>query len=93
LVVSVLAALLGGLVSKLIGGAKATLLLAALALLLGAVSAYFDRQRVIPPARAAVVGNIEARQNAKQPGWLLLLLPVIGAAGVLAGARLKSEER
>lgn len=93
LVVSVVAAVLGGLVCKLIGGAKAPLGLAVLVVILGVVSAIFERQRVVPPVRAANVGNLEAMQNAKQPIWIHLLMPVIGAVGVLAGAPLKQEGR
>jgi hypothetical protein len=32
---------------------------------------------------------MEAMQNAKQPAWIVLLNPLLGAAGVLVGARLK----
>lgn len=42
-----------------------------------------------PMPRPESVGNVEAMQNAVQPIWITLLNPLIGAAGVLVGARLK----
>jgi hypothetical protein len=34
---------------------------------------------------------VEAMQKAKQPNWVPLALPVIGAVGVLIGAKLKKR--
>ncbi len=39
--------------------------------------------------REATVASSEAMQSGRQPGWLALLNPLIGAVGVLWGARLK----
>jgi hypothetical protein len=35
------------------------------------------------------VSNMEAMQNAKQPAYMLILNPIIGALGVFAGSKLK----
>lgn len=90
--VSALAALVGGFVCKAIARSSgAALALAGLVLVLGVVSAIIGANKTVPPVRAANVGNIEAMNYAKTPTWMMLLMPVIGAAGVLVGARLKSE--
>jgi len=44
-------------------------------------------------ARPETVGLIEAMQNAKQPTWIALLNPLLGAVGVLIGAGLKGSPR
>ena len=43
--------------------------------------------------REGEVSNTEAMQNAKQPAALLVLNPIIGAFGVVAGSRLKKEKK
>jgi hypothetical protein len=42
-----------------------------------------------PHVRAGEVPNLEAMQLAVTPNWLHLLSPVLGAGGVLLGARMK----
>lgn len=42
-----------------------------------------------PQVREASAGNLEAMTNARQPGWVAVLNPIIGAIGVMLGARLK----
>src|ERR1700686_1439646 len=42
-----------------------------------------------PHVRAGEVPNMQGRQLAATPNWMHLLSPVIGAAGVLLGARMK----
>jgi hypothetical protein len=39
--------------------------------------------------RPETVGMFDAMQNARQPTWIALLNPLVGAVGVLMGARLK----
>ena len=41
------------------------------------------------PARAGGVSNMEAMQQARQPKWVHLINPFIGAVGVLVGAGLR----
>lgn len=42
-----------------------------------------------PAARAGDVPNMEAMQQARQPKWVALVNPFIGAVGVLVGAGLR----
>ena len=42
-----------------------------------------------PGVRETAVGMAEAMSNAQQPLWVALLNPIVGALGVLAGARRK----
>ncbi|MNC95311.1 hypothetical protein D3C83_124010 [compost metagenome] len=39
-----------------------------------------------PTVRTADVGHMQAMFNARQPTWVALSLPVIGAIGILIGA-------
>lgn len=42
-----------------------------------------------PTVRTGDVPNLEAMQNARQPMWVALLNPLLGAIGVVVGARMK----
>ena len=44
-------------------------------------------------ARPETVALVEAMQNAKQPLWIALLNPLLGAIGVMIGAGLKGSTR
>lgn len=44
-----------------------------------------------PTVRSGDVPNLEAMQNARQPLWVALVNPFLGAVGVLFGARLKGQ--
>jgi hypothetical protein len=44
-----------------------------------------------PNVRAGEVSNLEAMGLAVSPLWLHLLTPVVSAAGVLLGARMKGR--
>jgi hypothetical protein len=93
-VLSLIAAAAGGYVCAAIArGGRAPLALAVLVLVLGLLAA-------IPVLKAAGDGrelavrtgdvpNMQAMQSAVQPGWVALLNPFLGAAGVLAGAGLR----
>ena len=90
-----LAAIVGGWVCALIARApKPPVALAVLVVVLGLVSAVF--QMVSPDERPTVregeVSMAEAMQNARQPAWVAFLNPLVGAAGVLFGARLGRRE-
>jgi len=67
--------------------------LAGIVLVLGLVLAVpaMMREGGEPLPRPASVGNVEAMQNAVQPLWITLLNPLIGAAGVMAGARRRKD--
>ena len=45
------------------------------------------------PARAGDVPNMEAMQQARQPSWVALVNPFIGAVGVLVGAGLRRRAK
>ena len=45
-----------------------------------------------PGMRTGDVGSMEAMQDAKQPKWMLVLNPFLGAVGCLLGGRLKKTE-
>jgi hypothetical protein len=76
--------------------AKAPLALAGLVVVLGlllALPILLASESGQPQVREGNVGNLEAMQNAKQPAWVMVLNPFIGAAGVLLGARLKGSDQ
>jgi len=88
-VVSFVAALIGGMVSVAIArdsrGPKA---LAVLVLMIGILFAIpVMRQAPNSEPRTAAVGNMEAMGKARQPLWAALLNPVIGVLGVMIGGR------
>jgi hypothetical protein len=87
---SIIAAIVGGYLCGIIAKRKgAVLALAGITLILGfamAIPAMLDDRPDEP--RTAEVGNMDAMRKAKQPLWIALLNPVIGAAGVLVGGSL-----
>lgn len=92
LVLGTLAAVAGGYVCAMIGRRRMPVrALAALVLGLGlalAIPAVLAGNKE-HKARSGEVSNTEAMQGARQPGWFALLNPLIGAAGVVLGARLR----
>lgn len=91
LALSLAAAIAGGWVCARVGGSSAApRALAALVLVLGVVMALPTLNPASDPrptVRTGDVPNMEAMTNARQPAWVAFLLPVIGAAGVMIGAR------
>src|SRR5215212_7972849 len=89
------AAIIGGYVCASISrGTRAPVALAILVIVLGVLAAIpalraANKERLTRPTE---VSNMEAMQNAVQPGWVALLNPFAGAAGVLAGARLRRKK-
>lgn len=87
------AAVLGGYLCVLISkNNKAVLVLAALVLIFGiamAIPALGESADYVYEMRKNDVSNMEAMQNAKQPAYMLILNPIIGALGVFAGSKLK----
>lgn len=90
LTLSLVAAILGGYVCAAIGNSSAAARsLAILVIVLGIISAWpaLDPAKdPRPNVRIADVPNMEAMMNARQPPWVAISLPFIGAAGVLIGA-------
>jgi hypothetical protein len=82
----------GYLCAALARGGRAPLALAALVLVLGAI---FAVPMLMEPDMNAVrtsdVSNMEAMQKAKEPASVALTNPLLGAAGVLVGGRLRRK--
>ncbi len=85
------AALLGGRVSRKIGGEKSPLVLAGVVLVLGGLSAAANVVREPPADRPATrvedVGGSEAMVYADQPLWFAIANPLVAVVGVLLGGR------
>lgn len=94
-VLGLIAAILGGLVCVLIAkDRKIALWLAGIVLVLGfalAIPALGEAE--LNKVRGENANNMEAMQNAKQPPISLILNPIIGVIGVLAGSRLKKTDQ
>jgi len=91
IVLGLIAAVLGGYVCAAVArNVGAPKMLAVVVIVLGVVLALPVVTGDAPTLpREATVASSEAMQSARQPGWLALLNPLIGAVGVLWGARLK----
>jgi hypothetical protein len=91
LVLGLLAAVAGGYVCAAVSRRDlAPVILAGVVLVFGMIAAF---QALTAsgegPARAGDVPNLAAAAQARTPPWVALLNPLVGAAGVLAGARLR----
>ncbi|HKS26399.1 MAG TPA: hypothetical protein VJS44_01205 [Pyrinomonadaceae bacterium] len=93
------AAMMGGYACAAIAGARsrAPIALAVLVIVIGVLAAVptlraanAGRDRLTRPAE---VSNMEAMQNAVQPGWIAVLNPIIGAGAILLGASLRRRPR
>ena len=84
------AAVGGYICAMLAKGSRAPLVLAGIVLVLGFLIAIPVLTRTDEPrVRIGELGNLEAMQSARQPAWVALLTPIVGAVGVIAGARAK----
>ena len=91
--VSIIAAVVGGLVAGKIARTMTPIwVLIGIVLVLGLLQAVGIMVAPEPAAeelvRAGDVPNFEAMMKARQPVWMAVLNPLIGAAGVLVGARM-----
>lgn len=89
-VTTLVAAVVGGLVCVLIARSdKPAMVLAAIVLVLGLAMAglSLSGNKPDPGPRTADVKNLEAMTKAKEPSWMAIANPIIGAAGVMIGAR------
>ena len=94
IIVSVVAAMIGGYVCARISPGRAPQILAVVVLLLGiglALPALQPLNDPRPRLRPAGISNLEAMSNAHQPAPITLLNPLIGLFGVLAGAKLAKK--
>ena len=92
LVLSLLGSILGGYICAVISrNMRACQVFAFIVFFLGLLACIpaMRRDPDSPNVRAGEVENLQAIQLAVTPLWVHLLTPVISAAGVLAGARLK----
>ncbi|MBD3404494.1 hypothetical protein GF420_16510 [candidate division GN15 bacterium] len=92
IILGFIAAVLGGLVCTMISkNIKATMVLAAVVLVLGVAMAVptLSDSGAADTQRAADVPMMEAMQKADQPSWLAFLNPILGAIGTMVGGRLR----
>ena len=86
----------GGLVCALIArGGKAPLILAIVVFVLGmllAIPSLLAHQKNAGEVRTGNVSQTEAMQKASEPVWVPFTFPIIGAIGVLVGAKLKRQD-
>ena len=91
----IIAAVLGGYVCVLISKSQTqSMVLSALVLVIGltlGISQLGPQINEVQEVRNASISNWDAMQKAKQPAFMLLMNPIIGALGVLGGSRLKKE--
>lgn len=90
-ILSFLAAGIAGYICAIIARDKrAWIALACLVVILGVLTAIsvLISSNQVPETRTANVSNIEAMQKARQPAWVALMNPIVGAGGILLGARL-----
>ena len=96
-ILGLIAAVIGGLVCVIIAKyRKIAIWLAGLVLVLGiifAIPGLNAPEAETNKVREGNVENMEAMQNAKQPPLALILNPIIGALGVIAGSRLKKSNQ
>jgi cytochrome bd-type quinol oxidase subunit 2 len=93
-VVCLVAGIIGGLLCAVISKSQRTCqIFAFIVLFLGLLACIPAMQRSpdAPNVRAGEVSNFEAMGLAISPMWVHLLTPVISAAGVLLGARMKAR--
>ncbi len=89
LITTIIAGLICALIAK---GGKAPLVLAVVVLVLGLALAFAStalRPADTHEVRAGNVPNMEAMSKARHPAWVVFLGPVVAAAGVLIGGKLK----
>ncbi len=92
--IALIAALAGGFVCASVArSGQATLWLAGLVLVLGLAMAVpvMMGSGPEPQPRTAEVGNFQAMAQARQPVWVAVATPLLGAAGVLLGGRLRGR--
>ena len=91
----VVTAIIAGLVCALIAkGGRATIGLAIVVLILGLAAAVW-KTTLQPPDKTTLrlgpVSQVEAMNKAWHPSWVVFLGPVLGAAGVIVGGKLRKR--
>lgn len=89
LVISIIAAIVGGLVCAAIARTGTPVkALAGIVLVIGLISAALQMSLPAPGPRPAEVSPMDSASNARSPMWYNFTLPFIGAAGVIIGGAL-----
>ena len=95
IILTFLAALVGGYVCLIISKDKKTvMILAAIVFVLGiifAIPKLGGYNEIKNQVRESTLSNMEAMNMAAQPDFILLLTPIVGAAGVVMGFRFKKK--
>lgn len=95
IILGFIAAILGGIVCIMIGKTeKAAKVLALVVLIVGivlAIPAFTKTEAPAPRTETEEVGNFTAMQSGHQPPWMTILNPIIGAVGVMVGARMRRK--
>jgi predicted lipid-binding transport protein (Tim44 family) len=91
IVIALIGGILGGLICAAISKSKGAcmafaIIVLAVGLIVGIPTAMKEHSAA---ARSGDVPNLEAMQKAQTPSWVCFLNPVLGAAGVMLGARMK----
>jgi len=87
------AAVLGGWLAVLVARKrKASIILAALVVVLGLIMAPMQKQpeQSLSPEEVTELGFMEAGQHAQHPPWYFFTIPFVGCVGVLLGGRLRT---
>lgn len=93
---SFVGAVVGGWFAVWIGQArKASLILAALVVVLGLAMAFLQPspKTILTAEEIAELSPMEASSHARQPEWYAFLLPALGAAGIIVGGRLRTTAK
>jgi hypothetical protein len=89
LIVSLVGGIFGGWIAATIGRSRVTVLvLLGLGLLASIGNVFVHISKAEPGPRTASVSVIEAVSTRKEPLWYTLVIPVLGAAGILIGGRM-----
>ena len=93
IVITLIAGFIGGLTCAAISKSGTTGLV--LAVIVFVLSLAFELPHIMkdrtPVARTGDVSNLEVMEKGQPPAWLGLLIPVLGGAAVLMGARMKKS--
>jgi MFS family permease len=89
-VVAGLGGVFGGWLCATIGRSRAAVLvLAVLCLGVGLTNHFAQHHKAEPGSRPAGLSVMDAMAQRREPDWFTLLVPVLGAAGIVVGGRLR----
>ena len=92
-VLGFIAAVIGGFVAALIGRSGAVKIMAGLVVLIGAiVVVMLIKENKPDEVRTGDVPNMEAMMKAREPVWVGVVNPILGAIGVFVGGSLRKNK-